>query len=111
MTIESLSAKDQDIVLRCMRAAAFYIDDSEKHSRLGIEADELDREIAHWPEIDDRDENGNGLLAIHNSLNEICHGFSIAPEEWRNWFDTPSDEIASTYRRWRALRGIRSGIR
>jgi hypothetical protein len=111
MTIENLSAKDQDIVLRCMRTVASYIDDREKHPRLGIDAEELSQEIARSPNIDDRDENGNGFLAIHNCLNEICHGLRIAPEEWSNWFDTPTDEIVSTYRRWCALRGIRGGMR
>jgi hypothetical protein len=111
MGIESLTTKEQEIVLRCMKATASYIDDSEKHSRLGLEADDLQREITRWPNIDDRDEGGNGFLAINNSLNEVCHGFRIPPEEWAIWFDTPMSEIESTYRRWFALKGTRGGIR
>jgi hypothetical protein len=43
MAIEFLSTKDQDIVLRCMKSTASFIDDCEKHTRLGIEGDELER--------------------------------------------------------------------
>jgi len=111
MGIKSLSEKEQEIVLRCMRATASYIDDWEKHSRLGLEADDLQQEIARWPNIDDRDESGNGFLAINNSLNEVCHRFRIPPEEWTSWFNTPISEIESTYRRWVALKGTTGGIR
>ena len=41
MGIESLSAKEQDIVLRCMKATSTHLDDWEKHTRLGLEADDL----------------------------------------------------------------------
>jgi hypothetical protein len=48
--IKSLSAKEQEIVPRCMKA------------------DDLQQEIARWPNIDDRDESSDGFLAINNSL-------------------------------------------
>jgi hypothetical protein len=38
MAIENLSAREQHIILQCMKATAAEIDDWEKHSRLGIEA-------------------------------------------------------------------------
>jgi hypothetical protein len=110
MGIERLSAKEQDIVLRCMRATAAHVDDWEKHARLGLEANDLQREIVRWPNIDDCDESGNGFLAINNCMNEVCHGFSIAPEEWSRWFDTPMSEIVSAYRKWQALTGTHGGI-
>jgi len=37
MAIENLSAKEQDIVLQCMKATAACVDDCEKHSRLVLE--------------------------------------------------------------------------
>jgi hypothetical protein len=111
MGIKSLSAKEQEIVLRCMKATASYLDDWEKHPRLGLEADDLLQEIARWPNIDDRDKSGNGFLAINNSMNEVCNGFRIPPEEWTSWFDTPISEIESTYQRWLALKGTSGGIR
>jgi len=91
MAIEFLSTKDQEIVLRCMKSVTSFIDDSEKHTRLGIEGDELERLIKRWPDIDDRDQAGSGFLAINSSLNEVCHGFRIAASEWGNWFDTPTE--------------------
>lgn len=94
-----------------MRAAAAYIDDWEKHPRLGLEADELQRQIDVWPQIDDRDEAGGGFLVINNSMNEVCHGFQIEASDWNNWFDTPIEEIVSAYRNWLALTGTSSGIR
>ena len=96
--IESLSAKEQDIVLRCMKATSAHVNDWEKHSRLGLEADDLHQVIARWPNFDDRDENGNDFLAINNCMNEVCNGFQIASVEWSSWFDTPMSEIESTYR-------------
>ena len=109
MAIEFLSTKDQDIVLRCMKSTASFIDDCEKHTRLGIEGDELERLIKQWPDIDDRDQTGSGFLAINNSLNEVCHGFRIATSEWGNWFDTPMEEVQSAYGRWLALTGTSGG--
>jgi hypothetical protein len=111
MAIEGLSAKEQDIVLRCMRAATSHIDDWEKHSRLGIEPEELQSLIVGWPRVDDLDESGNGFLAINNCMNEVCHGFRITPAEWSRWFDTPMDKIESAYRKWLALKGISRGMR
>jgi hypothetical protein len=110
MGFEQLSAKDQDIVLRCMKATAAHIDDWEKHPRLGLEADDLQSVIARWPNLDDRDENGNDFLAINNCMNEVCHGFPIEPAEWTSWFDTPMSEVMSAYLRWLALRGTRGGL-
>jgi len=94
-----------------MRATAAEIDDWEKHSRLGIEAHDLQELIAKWPSIDDSDENGPGFLAINNSLNEVCHGFRLPPAEWSTWFDTTIDEIRLTYRKWLALKQTYGGIR
>ena len=111
MGMEGLSAKEQDIVFRCMTATAAHIDDWEKHSRLGLEAQDLQQEIIRWPNIDDGDHYGNGFLAINNCMNEVCHGFRIAPDQWSHWFDTPMSEIESTYRKWLSLKGIRGGIR
>lgn len=97
MSIESLSAKERNVVLRCMKATSAYIDDSEKHSRLGVDAEELQLVIAQWPDIDDGDESGTGFLAINNCMNEVCHGFRIEPSKWGLWFDTPMSEIESAY--------------
>jgi hypothetical protein len=108
MAFEKLSAKDQEIVLRCMRATVAHVEDWEKHSRLGLGSGELKVIIDQWPAIDDADENGNGFLAINNCLNEVCHGFRIEPNEWSNWFDTSEVEIKSTYGRWLSLRGLSS---
>jgi len=33
-----------------------------------MKADDLQQEIARWPNIDDRDESSDGFLAINNSL-------------------------------------------
>jgi hypothetical protein len=110
MAIEFLSTKDQDIVLRCMKSTASFIDDCEKHTRLGIEGDELERLIKQWPDIDDRDQTGSGFLAINNCMNEVCHGFRIAVSEWGDWFERPMEEVQTAYGRWLALTGTSGGI-
>jgi hypothetical protein len=70
MAFEKLSAKDQEIVLRCMRATVAHVEDWEKHSRLGLGSGELKVIIDQWPAIDDADESGNGFLAINNSYSQ-----------------------------------------
>jgi hypothetical protein len=111
MAIESLSAKEQHIVLQCMKATAAHVEDSEKHSRLGVEADALQKEIARWPSIDDRVESSAGFLAINNSMNEVCNGFKLSSTEWSTWFDTTRDEVDLIYRKWLALKQTRGGLR
>ena len=109
MAFEKLSPEDQEIVLRCMRATAAHVEDWEKHPRLGLQPEELKLIIEQWPRIDDADESGNGFLAINNCLNEVCHGLHIAPDEWSRWFDTPEEDIRSTYKTWLSLRRLSSG--
>jgi hypothetical protein len=41
MAFEQLSAREHEIVLRCMRATAAHVADSEKHARLGLEMSDL----------------------------------------------------------------------
>jgi len=94
-----------------MRATAAYLDDWEFPTRLGFEIDDLQHLIDRWPNIDDRDENSVGFLAINNCLNEVCHGFHIPPEEWDTWFNVPMGTVKDTYRNWLAIKGISGGIR
>jgi len=111
MAFKEMSAEEQRIVLACMKAASAYIDDWEKHSRLGLEPCELEQVIAKWPSIDDADESGSGFLAISNCLNEVCRGFRIAPEDWSRWFDMPMSTVEATYHKWLKLKGFSGGIR
>ena len=110
MAFEQLNPREQDIVLRSMKAVDRFIGDHEKHARLGLEPPELRAIIARWPLIDDSDDCKDGFLAINNCLNEVCHGFRIAPDEWSSWFNTPMSEVRTTYRTWLKLKGISGGI-
>jgi hypothetical protein len=105
------SAKEQNIVLRCLKSVDYFIDDDEKHSRLGLDSDELHDVIACWPNIDDRDTCGNGFLAINNAMNEVCHGIRIESNDWSKWFDTPMVDVQETHRKWCEEKGISGGIR
>lgn len=93
-----------------MKAASAYIEDWEKHARLGLLASELQQEIARWPVIDDSAEAGNGSLAINNCMNEVCHGIRIPAEEWNRWFDTPISEVKATYQKWLGSKETHGGI-
>ena len=88
-----------------------YVADSEQHARVGVEPEELQHIIGEWPNIDDTDEDSAGFLAINGCMNEVCHGFHIASEDWSTWFDTPKAEIKATYEKWLALKEISGGIR
>jgi hypothetical protein len=74
MAFEVLTSREQDVVLRCMKATIAYVDDCEKHSRLGLEPQELQRVLDAWPHIDDSSEDSAEFLAVNNSLNEVCYG-------------------------------------
>jgi hypothetical protein len=111
MAIEVLSAKERNIVLQCMKATAAHIENWEMHTRLGLEASDLQQVITRWPNLDDRDERSIDFLAINNCMNEVCHGFPIGQTEWNNWFDAPMNDVEATYRKWIALTGTSGGIR
>jgi hypothetical protein len=111
MAIERLAIGEQGVVLACLKAAAAYLDDSEKHTRLGIEPSALKRIIERWPAVDDRDHNGDDFLAINNSQNEVCHGFRIDPDDWNTWFEIPMEDVEAIYRKWLALHETEGGIR
>jgi hypothetical protein len=111
MAIEELTNKEQKLVLACLKATAVYVDDTEKHSRLGIDGEVLQQIIERWPAVDDRDENGDDFLAINNCLNEVCNGFQIAAADWSAWFDIGMDQIQATYRKWLTARKTFGGIR
>jgi len=76
--------------------------------RLGLSPEQLQAVIAAWPDADDSTQTG--LLVINNCLNEVSHGFRIAPKDWPKWFDVPLSEVQKTYEAWLALKGIRGGI-
>lgn len=111
MPFEDLTSEDQLVVLQCMKATAAHVADSEKHSRLGLEPGELQSVIAKWPHIDDSSEQSDGFLAINNCLNEVCHGFRVAPEDWNSWFGFSESEIKVVYQKWLRLKGLAGGIR
>ena len=109
MAIQSLVANDQAIILQSMQAVSVLIDRLEMHSRLGVTREELQLVIAQWPNIDDRDQQSIGFLAVHNSLNEICHGLAVG--DWANLVHASPDEVRATYRNWLKIQDICGGIR
>jgi hypothetical protein len=100
--LKDLSKSEQEIVLQCMTAIVdgAAIPDWEFYTRLGIIRPTLRRIISQWPEIDDRSQDSDGFLAINNCLNEVCHGISMSPSEWDNWFTCPKDMVKQTFARW-----------
>ena len=106
--IEHLTVEDRTIVLSCMRATAAHLDDAEAHTRLGITPTGLARLIADWPNVGNDE---NAILALNNSLNEVCHGFKIEPGDWPKWFDVPIEQVRQTYLKWLSLTGLQGGIR
>lgn len=94
-----------------MQAVAAFIEDWEKHPRLGLTAEGLHAIIEQWPDIADYDEDSDGFLAINNCLNEVCNGFEVPRSEWSLWFDCSIDEVRATYQAWLMLRGTSGGVR
>jgi hypothetical protein len=111
MAFEDLTLTEKRTVLQCMQAISDgpHIDDSEFHTRLGIDRPTLKRIILKWPNIDDCEDSSDEFLAINNCLNEVCHGLRISATEWPKWFEQSVEEIRRTYKKWWNLRGASSG--
>jgi hypothetical protein len=58
---------------------------------LEVKSQELQRIIESWPGID-IGEGSTGILAVHNSLNEVCHGLRIEEEDWSKWLIRPGSK-------------------
>ena len=64
----------------------------------------LKRIISLWPNIEDdygdRENRSDGLLAINNWMNEVCHGIRIPQEDWDDCFTRTRYEVVESYRKW-----------
>jgi hypothetical protein len=74
--------------------------DWEFRTRMGMDRTTLKRIISQWPEMDDRSQNSDEFLAIHNCLNEVCNGISMSPSEWEKWFTYPEARVKQTFAHW-----------
>jgi hypothetical protein len=114
MSYQDLTKNEQEIVKQCMVAILEgpFIPDWELPIRAGITRSDLRVVIAAWPELDDSDDHSVVTYAIKNSMNEICHGVRITPDEWQMWFTVSKDEVKQTFSKARkTIKSIEEGHR
>ena len=112
--LSTLSPKERDVVLACVRAiaSADWIGEAELATRVGVGRSTLMRMVMSWPDLDDSSDASEACLAINNSLNEICHGVNVPALEWVEWFEVDRSEVERVYRKWAIGRGWKSsGVR
>jgi len=105
VAFEKLSTDEKEIVLNCMTAiyAGPYIEDWEFQTRLGVSRQELAKVISMYPDLVDEGDDSTVSLGINNSMNEICHGVYIPPQEWQRWFAVSKDHVKRVYAKWYRL--------
>jgi len=114
MALQDLTDIERSAVRQCLRAIIDgpFIEDWEFHTRLGIHRTTAKTILASWRYLDDSIEDSDTFLAINNSMNEVCHGVPISPDEWEKWFTASREEIRRTFRKWAGLAGMSAtGIR
>jgi hypothetical protein len=96
MTLQSLSAKELDLLRGCLAfIARTPLLDGEFDTRLGITQSELAEIMVHWPAVSGELAD----IAINNTLNELLHGLHLSAAEWEQVGST-RDEVSDLYRRW-----------
>ncbi len=103
MALSDLTDREQEIVLRCLKAAANgpFIPDCEFHNVFfGVTREEL-RDIAErWPAVDDVGDR-QVARAINDSLNNLL-GYPHREEEaWEAYIGVPRDVVRRVFRKWK----------
>jgi hypothetical protein len=80
MTLAALDPAEREIVRKAMQAM-FRFFDEDFGSRLGVTEEVMRRLLEDWPNIDDKNDESDGCLAVNNSLNDLLHGIGISEQQ------------------------------
>jgi hypothetical protein len=101
MALSDLTPREQDVILRCLRAAAEgpFFPDWEFHTLFGLHRAEVAAIAARWPTVDDSAEDAQ--LAINNSLNMLLGYPHGEPAAFRERIGETVEEVERIYDKWR----------
>jgi len=102
MALSDLTDREQDIVLRCIEAAANgpFIPDCEFGILFGVTRQELRDIAARWPAVDDVGDR-QVARAIHESMNNLL-GYPHREEEaWDEYLEVTRGVVRRVFRKWR----------
>jgi hypothetical protein len=100
MTPSAMTQNDQDLLGRCLRAAAHgpFFPDWEFHSLFGLERAEVAAIAARWPKVDAAEKDVR--LAIHNALGNLLGYPHDEGEAFRKWIGEPFEEVERVFKKW-----------
>lgn len=80
-----------------------FFPDWEFQTLMGGERDEMRAVLDAWPNVSDGE---NADVAINNAFNNLLGYPHDEWEAWAKYSDADPEELARTFTRWRAERGI-----
>jgi hypothetical protein len=113
--LERLSERDRKIIVQCMEIVSedqWY--PGEMETRVGLDLRTLTNVIAavrHLPVQEDKCTRGPNYgvrpedidLAVHNCLNEVCHGMDIDNSVLREGRGFDKDDVEAVFEAWKTL--------
>jgi hypothetical protein len=101
MALSDLTPREQDVLLRCLRAAAEgpFFPDWEFHTLFGLQRAEVAAIAARWPAVDHSAVEVQ--VAINNSLVNLLWYPHGEPEAFRERVGETAEEVERTYNKWR----------
>jgi len=102
MALSDLTDREQDIVLRCIEAAANgpFIPDCEFGILFGVTRQELCDIAARWPAVDDVGDR-QVARAINDSMNNLLGYPHGEKEAWDEYIEVTRGVVRRVFRKWK----------
>ncbi|BDI30739.1 hypothetical protein CCAX7_27900 [Capsulimonas corticalis] len=93
--------KTQEMILDCLR----FVAESDElvggfSARIGMDRGLVRNVMAHWPAIDNIEDQNVLSLAVNNALNEVCNAAYFDSERWNTWFTYSYRDMQSLLDVW-----------
>jgi hypothetical protein len=114
MALEKMSDEEREAIRLSLTAMCYgpFLEEFEFHTRMGVSRETIAALLKQWPNLDDSPAESDVVLAINNSLNELCFGIDISNEEWNRWLNFSRTRLMAIYRKWAELKHwTNTGIR
>ena len=101
MALTDLDAREREVVLQCLCAAAAgpFFPDWEFRTLFGIDRSDVQAIVDAWPDVDEERETVS--LAINNSMNNLLGYPHGRAEEWAKYISVPTNEVRRIFDKWR----------
>jgi len=101
VALSDLDAKEREVVLECLRAAAAgpFFPDWEFQTLFGVNRDDVKTIVDAWPSVDEAQENVS--VAINNSMNNLLGYPHGREKDWPRYISVPPTEVRRIFDKWR----------